>query len=129
MNCKSESQSRIDLALSMKSEGRTLKEIGSALGVSSGRARQIIAKAARVIRERKELSERISGGDLLALLSVRTRNCLEVEGISQGELLSMTEHQLTMLLKIPNFGKKCLEEVEHLIRSHSNGTSETNPET
>lgn len=47
--------------------------------------------------------------------SVRTMNCLRREGIATvGELVKHTESDL---MAIPNFGRKCLQEVKHKLAS------------
>ncbi len=52
----------------------------------------------------------------LGLLSTRTRNCLEREGVSHvAELAALGEWEL---LAIPSFGARCLAEVENFLAAH-----------
>lgn len=117
----------------------TLTAIAKQEGVSPGRMVQIVAKGIRkvdyrlhliaesqksphvIIREVTEkqtpnLPMRIKHVDDLGELSVRTRNCLISENVQQvDDLLNATKWDL---LRVPNFGKKSLRELEGLLAQH-----------
>ena len=54
-------------------------------------------------------------------LTVRTANCLEAEGILHiGDLIQKSESDL---LRIPNFGRKCLNEIKEVLEFMELGLS------
>lgn len=107
---------------------RTYKSIGDQLGITGWRVREICHKEAR-IREWRRLHphppppqpklEEMIPEEILQYpaedleLSVRPANCLKNENIRTiGELL---KYSPAMLLRVPNFGKVSLREIQQLL--------------
>lgn len=82
----------------------TLRLIGNKFQKSPERIRQIIAKHEQLLSTPKDHK------NFLNNLSVRTRNALNSEGINSIE--KIIETNKSFLLKIPNFGKLSLKELE-----------------
>jgi hypothetical protein len=120
----------------------TFKEIGSSLGVTTERTRQIMLKSKRRINHKLSIfNERIKepqvvikyvekepkkNGNLpivykpvnaLGEMSVRTANCLLNEEIKTVEQL--VRKKPNDLLKVPNFGRKSLRELEILLENNN----------
>lgn len=81
--------------------GAKYTDLSANYGISVARARQIFERRKRE-SERKESEPEIS---------IRTRNCLLKEGISL-DAKEVSQWSSWELLRIPNFGRVCLEEVQ-----------------
>lgn len=101
--------------LAMRRAGLTLKAIGDDLRLSRERVRQMAKKAERLEREKMLSSERPH-----LLLSVRTRNCLLAEYWHTHTYSTRDDPPPALvrrwldsgeLRKIPNMGKKSVQEV------------------
>ena len=103
---------RYDSVLQQRRAGRTLAEIGRELGRSCERVRQMQALAER--REKALINGKASPLDLL---SVRAKNCLLAEKYSSTGRDEPTPQEVRVWLdsgrlkKIPNMGKKAVQEV------------------
>jgi len=100
---------RYATVLQKRREGQTLVKIAAERGVTRERVRQMVAAA-----ERREHALLNAPQSPLALLSVRAQNCiLAVECI--GDVPTPQEIRACMdsgrLKKIPNMGKKSIQEV------------------
>jgi len=100
-------QARYAEAAQLRSDGKTYRQIGAALGVTSGRARQLVLHAEKATR----IDEMFDGS-----LSVRTENCLaRFYGVTPNnitpEMIIGSVDKIDELLATPNFGSKCAKEI------------------
>lgn len=111
-----EMNERQSLALSMRATGATWAAIGSRLGVTRERARQICLRAEYHRRRR-------SHGGTIGDLSVRSFNALVEAGVPRHATREDLKPQMEWLRRsagypgIKNFGRRSLAEVENWIAS------------
>lgn len=100
--------------LALRLQGKTLREAGEAVGVSTERARQIEAKAWVLVR--RALHSKV--GDLTELnLSARAYNALLLNDIrSIAEFLVLSDRELTKLKQV---GEQTLKEIKDAIRDYA----------
>lgn len=101
-------------ALEMRNKGKTFRYIGDVFGVSTERARQMVAAGKREV----ETANKAEGTPWLRL-STRTRNCILSE-LGWDELKATTPspervrellNDGTISRNTPNLGKKCMGEI------------------
>lgn len=114
---------RHEIAERLRKEGKTFRQIGTALNVSLERARQLVLCAKRM-REHEGLHKEIPW----FRLSTRTRNRIMYELSFHGylacdefpspKLVRELINNKTIHKNLPNFGKLSLQELEQWLRQH-----------
>lgn len=106
------SAARREHAWRLRLEGLTLQDIGTRLGVSKTRARDLIST--HLDRSAQEIHGSVHPDHVDSLeIGVRANNCLRNANIRWWpELTKWSEHDL---LEIPNFGKKSLQELKYAL--------------
>lgn len=94
----------------LSKEGMTYRQIGERLGVSRGRAAQIVHKVKRI----QAYASLEYNGKIESLpISVRTYNALLNAGITEiDQIPNLSSREL---LKLKNFGRKSLRELETVL--------------
>jgi lambda repressor-like predicted transcriptional regulator len=99
-----------------RAAGMTLRPIAEQYGLSHECVRQIVSRIE--LRDRRRLETAPAANGILTKvddleLSVRSANCLKNENITcVGDLVRRTDAEL---LRMPNFGRKSLEEIEEVL--------------
>jgi hypothetical protein len=104
--------------LQWRNEGKTWGAIGGQLNVTPSRASQIYAEAWRKVARRRLPDEPLTLESPVTIFdfSVRTGNCLKNEGIvTLNDLLMRSEAEL---LRMPNFGRRSMGEVNEALAQH-----------
>jgi hypothetical protein len=105
MGLQARAKERREMAYSLRQEGKTYREIGEVLGVSHGRAAQLVKRVERA----KAWTESSHPRHWTGGLSVRTANGLWNNGCETVEdAARLTDKEL---LDIPNFGVRSLVEL------------------
>ena len=103
-------------------EGRTLKSIGDEYGLSSERIRGITAIVYRMKLLEKEKGSRWSNPKIMNDIrwtNVRVVNCLYNENAIELTIEEFIEtYNFYKLMRIPNFGKKAMQEVCEKLEQH-----------
>jgi len=103
-------------------EGRTLKSIGDEYGLSSERIRGIAAIVYRMKLLEKEKGSRWSNPKIMNDIrwtNVRVLNCLYNENAMELPIEEFIEtYNFYKLMRIPNFGKKAMQEVCEKLEEH-----------
>ena len=103
-------------------EGRTLKSIGDEYGLSSERIRGITAKICRMKFMEKEMGSRWSNPKIMNDIrwtNVRVINCLYNENAMELPIEEFIEtFNFHKLMRIPNFGKKTMQEICEKLEEH-----------
>jgi len=103
-------------------EGRTLKSIGDEYGLSSERIRGITARVYRKKLIEKEMGSRWSNPKIMNDIrwtNVRVINCLYNENAMELPIEEFIEtFNFHKLMRIPNFGKKAMQEVCEKLEEH-----------
>jgi endonuclease III len=92
-------------ALAMRTNGKKLREIATELGITAGRARQLIERA-KLIQQQSTWAEGLPSRYVTALLArgINTRRQLE-DAVADGSLARM-----------PGIGPKCFETITDWLR-------------
>tara|TARA_R100000951_G_C2600819_1_gene168122 strand:- start:384 stop:869 length:486 start_codon:yes stop_codon:yes gene_type:complete len=103
-------------------EKRTLKSIGDEYGLSAGRVGGIAAKVYRMKLLEKEKGSRWSNPKIMNDIrwtNVRVMNCLYNQNAMELPIKEFIENfNFYKLMRIPNFGKKALQEVCEKLEEH-----------
>ena len=103
-------------------EGRTLKSIGDEYGLSIERVRGIAAIVYRMKLLEKEMGSRWSNPKIMNDIrwtNVRVVNCLCNENAMELPIEEFIEtYNFYKLMRIPNFGKKAMQEVCEKLEEH-----------
>jgi DNA-directed RNA polymerase alpha subunit len=102
----------------LRSEGMTYKAIGSRFGLGVEAVRGIVVRSERH-------REQVRKSSVYDALSIRALNCLVNHSIDPEDLDQICAKMPSYFLRMPNFGRKSLAEIEEYVASRGRHLGDT----